>query len=101
MSSSRLRGSSETRESRARAPWRRRLGRVGGVLVLALTLASASATTTWAHEHDPEESGHPVRVLAYLLHPVGVIIDYVLFRPAHWVVSHEPFQTLFGHEPEE
>ncbi|MGH0034782.1 MAG: hypothetical protein ACQGVK_07110 [Myxococcota bacterium] len=80
---------------------RARLARAFTVLVLALTLTAASVTTSQAHEHDPEESGHPVRVIAYILHPIGVILDFVLVRPAHWLVSHEPFQTLFGHEPDE
>lgn len=77
------------------------LGRAATVLALALVLTAASVTTSRADDYDPEESGHPVRVMAYVLHPVGVILDYLIFRPAHWVVSHEPFQTLFGHEPEE
>jgi hypothetical protein len=28
-----------------------------------------------------------------------VILDLLIFRPAHWVGSHEPLATLFGHEP--
>ena len=47
-------------------------------------------------EYDAKEAGHPVRIAAYVLHPVGVIIDWVIFRPAWWVGSHEPFHTLFG-----
>ena len=41
-----------------------------------------------------------MRVLAYLTHPVGVMLDYLLYRPAHWVSSKEPFKTLFGHRDE-
>ncbi len=48
--------------------------------------------------HDPEQSGHPLRVLAYLVHPLGVLLDTLLFRPAHWIVRHEPMRTIFGHE---
>lgn len=47
-------------------------------------------------EYDSQEAGHPLRIAAYVLHPVGVIIDWVIFRPAWWVGSHEPFYTLFG-----
>jgi hypothetical protein len=39
-----------------------------------------------------------LRILAYCVHPVGVILDYLIFRPAHWVGSHEPMKTLFGHK---
>lgn len=104
MSSNRPR-SQELRHSRAirrsTSSWRGRLARGATGLALVLALTTASATVTWADDHDPEKSGHPVRVIAYILHPVGVILDYMIFRPAHWVVSHEPFQTLFGHVPDE
>jgi hypothetical protein len=47
-------------------------------------------------DYDSKEAGHPLRIAAYVLHPVGVIIDRLIFRPAWWVGSHEPFYTLFG-----
>lgn len=48
--------------------------------------------------HDPTRAAHPVRLMAYALHPVGVTLDYLLVRPATWVVRHEPFRTIFGYE---
>ena len=62
-----------------------------------LSLAPLSAS---ANDHNPERSGHPLRIVSYMLHPIGVVLDTLLFRPAHWVGSHEPFRTLFGHDPE-
>jgi len=62
--------------------------------VFLLALASPAA----ADEYDPEYAGHPLRIVAYVLHPFGVMIDYLVLRPAHWVGSHEPFSTIFGHE---
>ena len=47
-------------------------------------------------DYDPKEAGHPLRIAAYALHPVGVVIDWLVFRPAWWIGSHEPFYTLFG-----
>jgi hypothetical protein len=66
-------------------------------LIVVLPLA-ASAPTARAEEYEAKRAGHPVRILAYALHPVGVILDYLIFRPAHWVGHHEPFKTLFGQE---
>jgi len=66
-------------------------------LVLSLSLL-APVPTAEADEYESDRSGHPVRVLAYLLHPVGVALDYLVMRPAHWLGHHEPFRTLFGHE---
>lgn len=62
-------------------------------LVAVLTAASLPAA---AHQHDPL-AHHPIRVAAYVLHPVGVLLDTLLIRPAHWLVSREPWKTLFGH----
>ncbi len=61
--------------------------------VLALTLWAGSAG---AAEYDPRSSGHPLRIAAYALHPVGVLLDYMIFRPAWWVGQREPFRSLFG-----
>ncbi len=77
----------------------RRWPRGGGwiaAVVAALLLALASPVA--ADEYDPSEGGHPLRIVAYMLHPLGVALDYLLLRPAHWLVSHEPFKTAFGHE---
>jgi hypothetical protein len=65
--------------------------------VVAVSLLAA-APGARADEYERDRAGHPVRILAYVLHPVGVVLDYLLMRPAHWLGHHEPFQTLFGHE---
>jgi hypothetical protein len=70
-------------------------------LLAAAALASGllfAAAPALGEEYDSEDSGHPLRIAAYLVHPVGVVIDTLIFRPAHWIVSFEPFKTLFGHE---
>jgi hypothetical protein len=55
-----------------------------------------SAQEGWSVKYDPEQAGHPLRVAAYALHPVGVLVDYCLMRPAYWIVQKEPFATIFG-----
>lgn len=78
-----------------RAPVRRRwLATYSMALVLALS------SPALADEYNEENAGHPLRLIAYILHPVGVLFDYVVMRPAHWLVSIEPMKTLFGHEEE-
>lgn len=80
----------------ATAPLRPRRRLLGAAL--ALGLAAATPAAARADTHDPERAGHPVRVAAYVLHPIGVLLDYLIVRPAHWVVEREPFRTLFGHD---
>lgn len=77
-------------------------GRLGSALapaLLVLALAAAMPGDARADDHDARRSAHPARIAAYLLHPVGVALDWLLVRPAHWVVEREPFRTIFGHEP--
>jgi len=75
----------------------RRLRSSAGAAALALVLLVA-APGARADDHDPERSAHPVRIVGYILHPIGVVLDFLIVRPAHWVVEREPFRTLFGHE---
>lgn len=76
----------------------RRLRGAAGAAALVLALLVAAAPSARADDHDPERSAHPVRIAAYILHPIGVVLDFLIVRPAHWVVEREPFRTLFGHE---
>lgn len=64
------------------------------VAILALGFSVPAA----ADRYDPQRAGHPARIVAYALHPVGVLLDLLIFRPAHWIGSREPLATLFGHE---
>jgi len=78
-------------------PRGRRIARsLAAVLALA---ALGSATAARADDYDPQRAGHPVRILAYAIHPVGVVLDLLIFRPAHWVGSLPGLDKLFGHEP--
>ena len=56
----------------------------------------AAASPAAAEEYDETYSGHPLRIVGYVLHPVGVILDFLIFRPFHWIGSHEPIKTLVG-----
>ena len=65
---------------------------VAGALAAALL---ATAVPARADDYDSGHAGHPLRIIAYALHPVGVAIDYLLMRPAHWLVHKEPAKTIF------
>lgn len=72
-------------------------------LLAAAALAAAvlaAPRPAAADEYDPKRAGHPLRIIAYCLHPIGVVFDYALFRPAHWLGHQQPLRTLFGHTGE-
>lgn len=64
-------------------------------LVLALSLAGSPAA---ADRYDSRTAGNPIRIAAYVVHPIGVALDYLIMRPAHWLFSKEPLKTIVGHE---
>jgi outer membrane protein OmpA-like peptidoglycan-associated protein len=57
-----------------------------------------TAGNAGAHEYDRDDSDHPLRYVAYVLHPVGVAIEYVVLRPIHWFASRPVVHKIVGHE---
>ena len=89
--------------SASREVGRRRLASIARrFLLLSVALpillfgVPALAESEFDDGYDPTESGHPLRIVAYMLHPVGVILDTLIFRPAWWLGTHEPIKTLVG-----
>ena len=72
---------------------------LSGLLAVLAMAAFAVATPARADEYDPQRAGHPVRVIAYVVHPVGVMLDLLIFRPAHWIGSLPGLDEFFGHRP--
>jgi hypothetical protein len=70
-----------------------------GFLVAGSALAETAEmaeTKIAGSAYEPTEAGHPLRIAAYVLHPVGVILDRLILRPAAWLGRHEPIKTLVG-----
>jgi hypothetical protein len=67
-----------------------------GLVVLALVVSAVPARSEQQEVYDPKRAGNPVRIAAYIMSPVGVLIDYAILRPCWWIGSHEPFRTIFG-----
>ncbi len=66
-------------------------------LLAGSLLLAGCATTQVASDEGVNAGGlgHPFRVVAFVAHPVGVVLDYTVFRPAYWFVSLMP--GLFGY----
>ena len=75
----------------------RTLGRLGAISLLLAVLAFAASPALAGEKHNPNRGAHPLRFIAYVLHPIGFMLDRLLVRPAHWVVSREPLEPVFGH----
>jgi outer membrane protein OmpA-like peptidoglycan-associated protein len=74
--------------------------------LLAAVIAVSAALTAFPRmslaapdEYDDSQS-NPLRFIAYGLYPAGVIAEWVIFRPFHWLVSaSRPQEAFFGHHP--
>lgn len=65
----------------------------------AVLLGPVRAFAVPGDEYDDSQS-HPLRVAAYIIHPVGVGLEYLIFRPIHMLVSANPTtEKIFGHTP--
>ena len=79
---------------------RRSIEATSAALVLGLVLA-VGAVRASADDYDSSEAGNPLRILAYVLHPVGVVLDVLIFRPAHWLGSQPVIAQLVGHDSDD
>lgn len=70
------------------------------VLLLVAVLSVAFASSAFAHEYDRNDTDCPWRIAAYVLHPVGVALEWTITRPVHWLVMQPGFCYVFGHEPQ-
>ena len=68
------------------------------VLLLSLMLMLVFSGPAVSHEVEPEEAGHPLRVAAYVLHPIGYVLYHAIINPAHSLISLPGASQVFGHE---
>ena len=66
-------------------------------MVLACTASSALAVPD---DYDDSQS-NPLRIAAYLIYPVGYTLEWLVFRPFHYLVSRPALEPVFGHRPHE
>jgi len=72
--------------------------RILAVSLLALALALPAMASADDCKYDDSQS-HPLRILAYLVHPIGYALEWAIARPIHYVVSREGADIVFGHTP--
>ncbi len=68
----------------------------GSAIADTADTANTADTMVAGRAYEPTEAGHPLRIAAYVLHPVGVILDRLILRPAAWLGRQEPIKTLVG-----
>jgi hypothetical protein len=71
-------------------------------LLVACTL-SLSAGSAWGLSDTSREYedgvSHPLRIAAYALNPVGFALEWLVFRPFHFIISRPYLDKVFGYRP--
>ncbi|MBI1291506.1 hypothetical protein GC173_09725 [bacterium] len=68
-------------------------------LVAGLAIATmAMVSTAHADRYTRATNDNPLRFVRYVVQPVGLLVEYVVYRPIHWVVSQPNLDIVFGHE---
>jgi outer membrane protein OmpA-like peptidoglycan-associated protein len=69
-----------------------------GALLCGLAFGARPALAAWDDYEDSQS--HPLRIAAYLMHPIGWLAEWTVMRPFHFIVSAtEPQEAFFGHRP--
>jgi len=73
------------------------------IMAAAVVALLGSARLSYAiggDDYDDSQS-HPLRLLAYIVHPVGYTLEWLVTRPFHELVSQPDLEPIFGHTSHE
>lgn len=67
------------------------------ILIAAVALLGLATVRPVAADDYDDSQAHPLRILAYIIHPVGFAAEWLLTRPFHELVSQPDLEPVFGH----
>ena len=79
--------------------WRRRilaLALLGALLATPVAAGAEHKNASVTASYNPADAGHPVRILYYIVYPVGFLLDNLILKPAWWLGQRQPFRSIFG-----
>jgi hypothetical protein len=72
-------------------------------VLVACTLSMGAGSAAWGisdTSRDYEDAiSHPLRIAAYAAHPVGFALEWLVFRPFHYIISRPYLDRVFGYRP--
>ena len=66
-----------------------------GLGVLLLTSSAPAAYD----DYDDYSDSHPLRLIAYIFHPIGYTVEWLALRPLHALATQPELQPIFGTDP--
>ena len=70
---------------------------IAALAMVTMAGRSFAADRFGADEYDDSQS-NPLRIAAYLIHPIGYTLEWLITRPFHEVVAQPDLEPIFGHE---
>ncbi len=69
------------------------------VPLLSALLLAVLLTPVSAHEYDRNDSDNPLRIVAYIVHPIGVVLEHAIARPVHKLAhKSKNWAYVLGHQ---
>jgi len=66
-----------------------------------VAVVMGGAATARAHDAYDDSESHPLRLIAYVVHPVGWLTEWMVTRPIHFIASNPQLERISGHVPHE
>jgi hypothetical protein len=73
------------------------------IMVVAAVALLGSAQLSFAggaDDYDDSQS-HPLRLAAYVIHPIGYTLEWLVTRPFHELIAQPDLAPIFGHASHE
>ena len=71
------------------------------VAVAAALLGSAQLSFAGGADDYDDSQSHPLRLAAYIIHPIGWTLEWLVTRPFHELVAQPDLAPIFGHASHE
>ena len=71
------------------------------VVVAAALLGSVQLCFAGGADDYDDSQSHPLRLAAYLIHPIGYTLEWLVTRPFHELVAQPDLAPIFGHTSHE
>jgi len=68
--------------------------------MVGLSAGAARAADTTLDEYE-DSMTHPLRMVYYLVHPIGFATEWLIGRPFHYLISRPYLDQYFGYRPHE
>ena len=70
------------------------------VAAVALLGSAQLSFAGGADDYDDSQS-HPLRLAAYIIHPIGYTLEWLVTRPFHELIAQPDLAPIFGHASHE